>query len=128
MCGIAGYFSRQGENAANEVMLALYAQQHRGQESCGIASSNGRNLRLHKAMGYVKEAFPAQMLEKIAGAKAIGHVRYPTRGSAILENTQPYIIETLSGPIYAIASNGKAALAVFHFLAWRFIARWENAG
>lgn len=106
MCGIAGYFSRQGENAANQVMLALYAQQHRGQESCGIASATGKNLRIHKAMGYVKEAFPNQQLEDLVGAKAIGHVRYPTRGSAVMENTQPYIIETLSGPIYAIASNG----------------------
>lgn len=106
MCGIAGYFSRQGENAAGQVMLALYAQQHRGQESCGIASATGKNLRVHKAMGYVKEAFPHQRLEELAGAKAIGHVRYPTRGSAVMENTQPYIIETLSGPIYAIASNG----------------------
>jgi amidophosphoribosyltransferase len=106
MCGVAGYFSRQGENAASQVMLALYAQQHRGQESCGIASANGRNLRIHKTMGYVKEAFPNQKLEELAGPKAIGHVRYPTRGAAVLENTQPYIIETLSGPIYAIASNG----------------------
>lgn len=106
MCGIAGYFSRQGGNAAGQVMLALYAQQHRGQESCGIVSSNGKILHLHKSMGYVKEAFPNQLLEQMAGISAIGHVRYPTRGSAVLQNTQPYVIETLSGPIYAIASNG----------------------
>ncbi len=106
MCGIAGYYSREKNDAANQVMLMLYAQQHRGQESCGIAVSRGKKLRLQKSMGYVKEAFPEETLEQLSGAVAIGHVRYPTRGDAVIENTQPYIIETLSGPIYAIASNG----------------------
>ncbi len=106
MCGIAGYFSRNGSWASAQVMLALYAQQHRGQESCGIASTRGTHLVAHKAMGYVKEAFPEEKLKAVSGTASIGHVRYPTRGSSALENTQPYIIETLSGPIYAIASNG----------------------
>ncbi len=106
MCGISGYFSRSTQPAASQVMLALYAQQHRGQESCGIAVSDGKKLRLHKEMGYVKEAFSIQTLEKLSGFAAIGHVRYPTRGASAICNTQPYLIETLSGPIYAIASNG----------------------
>ncbi|RMI09530.1 MAG: amidophosphoribosyltransferase [Calditrichaeota bacterium] len=106
MCGIAGYFSRNGEFAPAQVVLALYAQQHRGQESCGIAATDGKFLRRHRAMGYVKEAFPNQKLQELPGLAAIGHVRYPTRGSSVLTNTQPHLIETLSGPIYAIASNG----------------------
>ncbi|NOX37407.1 MAG: amidophosphoribosyltransferase [Calditrichaeota bacterium] len=106
MCGIAAYYARGDLSAANQVMLALYSQQHRGQESSGIAATNGKFLRLHKSMGYVKEIFSQDVLERLSGFAAIGHVRYPTRGSAILNNAQPYIIETLSGPIYAIASNG----------------------
>lgn len=106
MCGIAGYFSRKGSHPAMQVMLTLYAQQHRGQESCGIAATNGTNISAHKSMGYVKEAFSAEALEMLNGTAAIGHARYPTRGTSVLGNTQPYVIETLSGPIYAIASNG----------------------
>ncbi len=106
MCGIAAYFSRSEAGAAAQVMLALYSQQHRGQESSGITTTNGKFLQMHKAMGYVKEIFSQDVLEQLNGFAAIGHVRYPTRGSAVLTNAQPYIIETLSGPIYAIASNG----------------------
>ena len=106
MCGIAGYYCRDGNNAATQVMLTLYAQQHRGQESCGIAASNGQKLNSHNAMGYVKEAFSGSELDNLAGVNAIGHARYPTRGTSALENTQPHVIETLSGPIYSIASNG----------------------
>ncbi|MGH1362470.1 MAG: amidophosphoribosyltransferase [Calditrichia bacterium] len=106
MCGIAGYYSREGSTAVLQVRQALYSQQHRGQESCGIASSNGQNLRVQKAMGYVKEAFDDGIADTLSGFASIGHSRYPTRGTSEISNTQPYIIETLSGPIYAIASNG----------------------
>ncbi|RMF60987.1 MAG: amidophosphoribosyltransferase [Calditrichaeota bacterium] len=106
MCGIAAYYCRKNRDATQNVMLMLYAQQHRGQESCGIAAANGHKIRIHKAMGYVKEAFPQTILEELSSNAAIGHVRYPTRGEAAIENTQPYVIETLSGPIYAVASNG----------------------
>ena len=87
-------------------MLSLYSEQHRGQESCGIAVSNGKTIHLHKSMGYVKEVFTPEVLNQIPGHIAIGQVRYPTRGSSIIDNAQPYVIETLGGPIYAIASNG----------------------
>ena len=106
MCGIAGYFSRSGKDVAEHVMLGLYSEQHRGQESCGIIISDGKTIRGHKAMGYVKEVFTTEMLHSFPGYIAIGHVRYPTRGSSVISNAQPYIIETLSGPIYGIASNG----------------------
>lgn len=106
MCGIAGFYSRKEDNAAEKVMYALYSQQHRGQESAGIVVSNGKYLKMHKEMGYVKEVFPNERLDKLSGFGAIGHVRYPTRGKSVLNNAQPYVIETLSGPIYAIVSNG----------------------
>lgn len=106
MCGIVGYYCR-GENiAAQQAMYALYAQQHRGQESSGITVSNGQFLQVHKGMGYAKEVFTSKVLQKLSGFSAIGHVRYPTRGSSVLRNSQPYLIETLSGPIYSIVSNG----------------------
>ncbi|MEJ2633699.1 MAG: amidophosphoribosyltransferase [Calditrichia bacterium] len=106
MCGVAGYFSRSKANVTDKVMLALYSEQHRGQESCGIAVSNGKTLQMHKSMGYVKEVFTNDALNQLPGYISIGQVRYPTRGSSIVNNAQPHIIETLSGPIYAIASNG----------------------
>jgi amidophosphoribosyltransferase len=106
MCGVAGYFSRSGANIAGQVMLGLYSEQHRGQESCGIAVSNGTIVQLHKSMGYVKEVFTPEQLHELPGYIAIGQVRYPTRGSSIVQNAQPYLIETLGGPIYAVASNG----------------------
>lgn len=106
MCGIVGYYSRKETNAAEQAMYALYSEQHRGQESTGIVTSNGKYLQMNKGMGYVKEIFPTEVLHKLSGFSAIGHVRYPTRGNSELRNAQPYIIETLSGPIYAIASNG----------------------
>jgi len=106
MCGVAGYFSRSDTNIAGQVMLCLYSEQHRGQESCGIAVSNGKTIKLHKRMGYVKEVFTPEVLQALPGRIALGQVRYPTRGSSILQNAQPYVIETLSGPIYAVASNG----------------------
>ena len=106
MCGVAGYFSRSGANVAGQVMLGLYSEQHRGQESCGIAVSDGRIIRLHKSMGYVKEVFSPEVLRDLPGYIAIGQVRYPTRGSSVIRNAQPYVIETLGGPIYSVASNG----------------------
>jgi amidophosphoribosyltransferase len=106
MCGVAGYFSRSEANVAGQVMLGLYSEQHRGQESCGIAVSDGRIIRLHKSMGYVKEVFPPEVLQNLPGYIAIGQVRYSTRGSSVIRNAQPYVIETLGGPIYAVVSNG----------------------
>lgn len=68
--------------------------------------SDGKTLQVHKSMGYVKEVFNSEALQRLPGHIAIGHVRYPTRGSSVIKNAQPYIIETLGGPIYGIASNG----------------------
>ncbi|GAB4187534.1 MAG: amidophosphoribosyltransferase [Calditrichia bacterium] len=108
MCGVAGiyYFDKSRKDAAEDVMLSLFAEQHRGQESCGIAISDGHEVYKRKFMGHVKEVFTPQVLEELKGFSGIGHVRYPTRGSSVLTNAQPYVVETLGGPVYSVASNG----------------------
>ncbi|MBP7309948.1 MAG: amidophosphoribosyltransferase [Candidatus Cloacimonetes bacterium] len=104
MCGIIGVFG--DSRAAQMAALGLFAEQHRGQESCGMAVSDGHVIRLRKKMGLVKEVFSENKLLGLPGSIAIGHVRYPTKGSATEFNTQPHLVETLSGPSYALASNG----------------------
>ena len=104
MCGIFGYIGE--EPAAEITALGLFMLQHRGQEACGIAVSDGRRLKLIKELGYVKEVFYQERLKELDGFAAIGHVRYPTRGTPTVENAQPHLITTLQGPLYAFASNG----------------------
>lgn len=104
MCGIVGVFGNS--DAAKLTALGMFAIQHRGQESCGMAVSDGKVIRLKKKMGLVKDVFDDRELALLPGNIAIGHVRYPTKGSATEFNTQPHIVETLAGPTYALASNG----------------------
>ena len=104
MCGIIGVFG--SPEAANLATLGLFTEQHRGQESCGMAVSDGKVVRLHKSMGLVKYVFHEDVLDSLPGSLAIGHVRYPTKGSATSFNSQPHLVETLFGPSYALASNG----------------------
>ncbi len=104
MCGIIGVFGT--DKAAHIAALGMFSEQHRGQESCGMAVSDGRVIRLRKRMGLVKEVFTSEMLSQLQGNIAIGHVRYPTKGTATEFNSQPHLVETLSGPTYALASNG----------------------
>ena len=104
MCGIIGVFGNP--NAAKLAAIGMFAEQHRGQESCGMAVSDGHVIRLHKRMGLVKEVFTEQVLARLQGSIAIGHVRYPTTGSATEFNSQPHLLETLFGPSHALASNG----------------------
>ncbi|HRY84312.1 MAG TPA: amidophosphoribosyltransferase [Candidatus Cloacimonadota bacterium] len=104
MCGILGVFG--SPEAARMAALGMFAEQHRGQESCGMAVSDGRVIRLRKKMGLVKEVFSDEALAELPGSLAIGHVRYPTKGSATAWNSQPHLLETLSGPGFALASNG----------------------
>ncbi|MDZ4181856.1 MAG: amidophosphoribosyltransferase, partial [Candidatus Cloacimonadaceae bacterium] len=75
MCGIIGVFGTP--HAARLAALGMFAEQHRGQESCGMAVSDGRLIRLHKSMGLVKEVFSEERLGTLPGSIAIGHVRYP---------------------------------------------------
>ncbi len=106
MCGILGVFSKTNENISHKIMLGLFAEQHRGQESCGMAVSDGKKISLHKGMGLVKDVFTTEVLSDLHGKIGIGHVRYPTRGSSENHNSQPHIVEMLFGPAYALASNG----------------------
>jgi amidophosphoribosyltransferase len=104
MCGIIGIFDH--DKAAELAALGMFAEQHRGQESCGMAVTDGKGFKLRKEMGLVKQVFPPEVLADMKGRIAIGHVRYPTKGSATAYNSQPHIVATLSGPGFALASNG----------------------
>ena len=102
-CGVFGIFGHA--EAANLTYLGLYALQHRGQESAGIASSDGIKVRFSKAMGYVNEAFDNDALNQLPGRAAIGHVRYSTAGESKLLNAQPIVIDSVHGQ-FAIGHNG----------------------
>src|SRR5512147_2375798 len=103
-CGIFGIFNHQ--EASNLTYLGLYALQHRGQESCGIVSSDGLGLHAHKSMGLVADVFgEPDIFRRLPGRSAIGHVRYSTTGSSILKNVQPIMVDYSRGSI-AVAHNG----------------------
>ena len=102
-CGIFGIHNHP--EASNMTYLGLYALQHRGQESVGIASSDGARLGLVRAMGYVADNFNEDKLKTLAGAIAMGHVRYSTSGDSGLKNAQPFLIDCVHGEI-AIGHNG----------------------
>src|SRR5262249_54360357 len=91
--------------AANLTYLGLYALQHRGQESAGIAASDGIGLHVEKAMGWVSDVFGPERLRRLHGRLALGHVRYSTAGSSTLKNAQPISASLSHGPI-ALAHNG----------------------
>jgi len=102
-CGVFGIFGHP--EAANLTYLGLYALQHRGQESAGIVSSDGYQLHSHKAMGLVADIFREDVLRKLSGHAAIGHVRYSTTGESHLKNAQPFVVDYARGGI-AVAHNG----------------------
>ena len=102
-CGLFGVFNHV--EAANVAYLGLYALQHRGQESAGIASTDGHAFHVEKAMGWVADVFSRERLKRLPGHRALGHVRYSTAGSSNLRNAQPISAKTVHGPV-AIAHNG----------------------
>ena len=102
-CGVFGVHG--SEEASHLTYLGLYALQHRGQESCGIVASNGREHVAHRAMGLVADTFGAPILERLKGRFAVGHVRYSTSGESMLRNAQPICANTDGGPV-SIAHNG----------------------
>jgi amidophosphoribosyltransferase len=102
-CGLFGIVGHP--EAANVTYLGLYALQHRGQESAGIAATDGDNFHVEKSMGWVADVFGPERLKRLPGTRAIGHVRYSTAGSSNLRNAQPITAKTARGPI-AIAHNG----------------------
>jgi amidophosphoribosyltransferase len=102
-CGVFGIYGHT--EAANLTYLGLYALQHRGQESVGIAASDGERLHMHKAVGYVADNFDEETFARLAGTSAIGHVRYSTAGESGIKNAQPILIDCAHGEI-AIGHNG----------------------
>ncbi|MBZ5500093.1 MAG: amidophosphoribosyltransferase [Acidobacteriia bacterium] len=102
-CGIFAIVSHA--EAARMTYLGLYALQHRGQESAGIVSSDGKKLHQQKRMGHVAEVFDESCLEHLVGDSAIGHVRYSTTGGSAIANAQPILVDGWRGPI-ALAHNG----------------------
>jgi amidophosphoribosyltransferase len=102
-CGVFGVYGHP--EAANLAYLGLYALQHRGQESAGIVSSNGKSLIAHKGMGLVADIFNTSIINSLEGTSAIGHNRYSTTGSTSIKNCQPLVVEYARGGL-ALAHNG----------------------
>src|SRR6202171_4310334 len=102
-CGVFGVCDSQ--DAANIAYLGLYALQHRGQESAGIATLDDGRIDVEREMGYVADVFNEARLSRLPGRTAIGHVRYSTAGASLLINAQPIVFATGRGPL-ALAHNG----------------------
>ncbi|ALF55972.1 amidophosphoribosyltransferase [Nostoc piscinale CENA21] len=103
-CGVFGLYA-PGEDVAKLTYFGLYALQHRGQESAGIATFEGTKVHLHKDMGLVSQVFNESILEELPGNLAVGHTRYSTTGSSRKVNAQPAVVETRLGNL-ALAHNG----------------------
>jgi amidophosphoribosyltransferase len=103
-CGVFGIYA-PGEDVAKLTYFGLYALQHRGQESAGIATFAGEQVHLHKDMGLVSHVFNESILSQLPGNLAVGHTRYSTTGSSRKVNAQPAVVETRLGSI-ALAHNG----------------------
>jgi amidophosphoribosyltransferase len=103
-CGVFGVYA-PGHEAARITFFGLFDLQHRGQESAGIAVSDGTHIRMHKEMGLVTQVFTEPILARLPGHLAIGHTRYSTTGSSVRRNAQPVSCTTLTGDL-AVAHNG----------------------
>jgi amidophosphoribosyltransferase len=108
-CGVFGIFGREG--AAKLTYLGLYALQHRGQESAGIASTDGVDVHAHKALGHVQDIFTPAVIATLPGEAAIGHTRYSTAGDTSVMNAQPVVIDCNKGKL-ALAHNGNLTNAI----------------
>ena len=108
-CGVFALYGHP--EAANLVYLGLYALQHRGQESAGMASSDGRKIHTFREMGHVADIFTPNVLNQLPGSLAIGHTRYSTAGDTTLRNAQPLSVACSKGQI-AIAHNGNLTNAI----------------
>ena len=108
-CGVFGMYDFDGGNVASTIYYGLFALQHRGQESCGIAVSDTHGpkgkVTTHKGMGLVNEVFTPDILEPMKGDIGVGHVRYSTAGSSTRENAQPLVLNYVKGTL-AMAHNG----------------------
>jgi len=104
-CGVFGIFNVNDYDPASITYFGLYALQHRGQESAGIAVNNGNEIFYHKDMGLVNDVFKGNILKELKGDIAVGHVRYSTTGSSLRENAQPIVARYVRGKL-AIVHNG----------------------
>jgi amidophosphoribosyltransferase len=106
-CGVFGIYSKDNHDVSRLTYYALYALQHRGQESAGIAVNTAGEgyIKHHKAMGLVPEVFNEKVLNDLKGKSAIGHVRYSTTGASLIENAQPMVVKYKNGQM-ALAHNG----------------------
>ncbi len=103
-CGVMGVFG--GPEVTRRVVMGLYSLQHRGQESVGVATTNGDTIRVIKRMGLVTELNREEKeIESMTGTASIGHVRYSTTGNSNINNAQPMVVSTKRGPL-AVAHNG----------------------
>ncbi len=109
MCGLFGISSHS--EASRMAYFGLYAQQHRGQESAGIASYDGKRILVHAERGLVPDVFDEATLTKLVGDVSIGHIRYSTAGSSALRNAQPLVVR-VRGINIALAHNGRLTNAV----------------
>jgi len=104
-CGVLAMSTPTGDGLAQMCFFGLFALQHRGQEAAGIAVSDGQRARLHKESGMVSQVFTPDVLAPLTGYHAIGHTRYSTTGGNSARNAQPFLVETMNGPL-AVAHNG----------------------
>jgi amidophosphoribosyltransferase len=104
-CGVFGVYGKEGAALSRTTYYGLYALQHRGQESAGIAVTSGGGIKYHKQMGLVSEVFDDSMLEDLEGNIACGHVRYSTAGDRHVINSQPLVVKYRNGSL-ALAHNG----------------------
>lgn len=113
-CGVFGAYDMDGGDVATSVYYGLFALQHRGQESCGIAVTDTygqRKVLSKKGLGHVNDVFDRESLEELKGNLGVGHVRYSTAGATRVENAQPLVINYVKGTL-AIAHNGNLVNAV----------------
>lgn len=103
-CGVFGVLDPAGD-CARTTYYGLFALQHRGQESCGIAAIRDREMSFHKDLGLVGEVFSPEILDRLGGTMAVGHVRYATTGGSRRENAQPLTLKYVKGTL-AVAHNG----------------------
>ena len=95
MCGVCGIWSPANADpseAARLMFFSLYALQHRGQESAGLAATDGRDLRVVRRMGLVGQVFSEDDLQILGGRAAMGHTRYSTTGASKIQNAQPFVV------------------------------------
>ena len=107
-CGVFGVYANESYDIASTVYYGLYALQHRGQESCGLAVSDTKgergNVKFHKDLGLVSEVLRQDVVRKYEGDIGIGHVRYSTTGASVAENAQPLVLSYVKGTL-ALAHN-----------------------